>query len=819
MRIIKNILFISITFLITYSLSAKTLYLDNFNSTNDYNLQGGNYQISGQISSMIRDSINPFGNNGSTLVLEYDVTSGIGTFSMEFKTNGNPIDMTQYDYITFRIKGENSGEAFHLQLEDSVSLSRYVCIKNFLPGGLITAEWQKVVVPVKAFDPDEPFDSTQVKKLHFIFKTGLGINNSKVYIDEMVLSTGASPVYLDNMEYDETSDGGSEDLDAVSFQILSGTYCAGVSLKTNTLNTDHKSYLGQGSYKLYHNIGSVQDCGVASTTWFMFPNPPPETEGLDIEACNALTFYLKSEYTNIFTELRFYAALGYINTNLYISGTNWTPITINWAGDTNADCLTNTRFFSFQTSGWLGVPAFYANSFWVDEIRFIDTIPPQRPFNIQANNNNLHSGYNFTTGNITITASVTSNESHDSSLEALMLEYRKDNGAWKIMGFDYETEKTIFTIIWDTTGMFERDNIDVRVSTLDCSGQMTSVTFYGCSIGPLNDEVFHLMDPNTQLTPEVPLDVYLKCGSTIIQAWFNVIGCSNINHIPINKIEDNLYKGTYTIIENDYIKDGIVRVFWQKQYTIESNDIPIKIDIGNKIEAHRGKDIYILSKDEVLTKVLIPNRALPEDCTGTINQITHYPDKIAYDFSLHSYQTHKPITSFHKPLTIFIHYNINNNTVEKFNLSKEDFTKVATLYYFDGVQWLDIGGSINLTKNNIYGNVQHLSTFAIGINNNSGEFSVSPNPFTPNNDSINDRLFFRYVFELEEPKRAEIKIFSLEGVLIKQLSEQDGIINNQSIEMGWDGINNFGHESLPGLYIYQVKIGNKKYNGSFILAK
>ncbi len=81
-----------------------------------------------------------------------------------------------------------------------------------------------------------------------------------------------------------------------------------------------------------------------------------------------------------------------------------------------------------------------------------------------------------------ITASVFSNEPLDKSLEAVFVEYRKNSGVWKTVGFDYNTDKKDFTNYWDLSGLSGTNNIDIRVSSLDSSSNISSEIFTGCSI-------------------------------------------------------------------------------------------------------------------------------------------------------------------------------------------------------------------------------------------------------------------------------------------------------------------------------------------------
>ena len=82
-----------------------------------------------------------------------------------------------------------------------------------------------------------------------------------------------------------------------------------------------------------------------------------------------------------------------------------------------------------------------------------------------------------------------------------------------------------------------------------------------------------------------------------------------------------------------------------------------------------------------------------------------------------------------------------------------------------------------------------------------GELVVTPNPFTPNNDGINEEVqidFARLV--LEDPK---LMIYSFEGRLIREITEPDGT------RMLWDGRDDNERTRDPGVYLFVLMEGNE----------
>ncbi len=105
---------------------------------------------------------------------------------------------------------------------------------------------------------------------------------------------------------------------------------------------------------------------------------------------------------------------------------------------------------------------------------------------------------------------------------------------------------------------------------------------------------------------------------------------------------------------------------------------------------------------------------------------------------------------------------------------------------------------------------------------------AEPNPFTPNNDGINDKTNLSFfVGNIGEPKgiignekrHLTIKIYDLSGRLVKDLlnnkTSSFAYIADSSVE--WDGRDNSGSLVRPGVYIFQVFIDSD--NGGEAISK
>jgi hypothetical protein len=90
----------------------------------------------------------------------------------------------------------------------------------------------------------------------------------------------------------------------------------------------------------------------------------------------------------------------------------------------------------------------------------------------------------------------------------------------------------------------------------------------------------------------------------------------------------------------------------------------------------------------------------------------------------------------------------------------------------------------------------------------SEPFFVHPQPFTPNNDTYNDLLYFD--FGDETYLAASVKIFTLDGRLVVSLSEQIGNV------IRWDGEDRSGSACAPGSYLYVLEDGGRKVSSGII---
>jgi hypothetical protein len=80
---------------------------------------------------------------------------------------------------------------------------------------------------------------------------------------------------------------------------------------------------------------------------------------------------------------------------------------------------------------------------------------------------------------------------------------------------------------------------------------------------------------------------------------------------------------------------------------------------------------------------------------------------------------------------------------------------------------------------------------------------VSPNPFTPNGDGVNDVARFAFeLYLLTERAQVEVGIYDLSGRPVRRLGPLAGAAGEY--ELAWDGRDSAGVLVAPGLYVYRL---------------
>lgn len=178
-------------------------------------------------------------------------------------------------------------------------------------------------------------------------------------------------------------------------------------------------------------------------------------------------------------------------------------------------------------------------------------------------------------------------------------------------------------------------------------------------------------------------------------------------------------------------------------------------------------------------------------------------------------------------------YEISGKKANGLSLSVQDFKKPVTLklaykkeevisagwnednlsiFHFDGVNWISIGGRTDKTNTLVIAKVNHFSKFRIAENTVNKEPLVLPDYFSPNSDGIADAVYF-YFSSQDMVEKAEITIYGMDGKRVR-IIKPDG-----SNTLYWNGHDEDGMLSETGLYICVIKSGEKTFTKTVRLVR
>ncbi len=175
-----------------------------------------------------------------------------------------------------------------------------------------------------------------------------------------------------------------------------------------------------------------------------------------------------------------------------------------------------------------------------------------------------------------------------------------------------------------------------------------------------------------------------------------------------------------------------------------------------------------------------------------------------------------------KPTLAFkLEISASTKTPEEIHLAKQATITVTelfspqALYYFDGVQWIKLGGTyangtLTFIADSLY---QQYALFPVSTTSEFIFTAISGDGFfSPNGDGANDTL--RFYFENPENGKVTLTILNLKGKTVRT-------IDNLQSGQGWDGKESSSSASVvkSGPYLYKLVVGNKKITGTLVLVK
>ena len=451
------------------------LVMDDFNDGRKPNNLGGGSGIF-ENNASCSDSIynknpdNVYGREGYSLKLNYNVTNPDSYSGYWAALNG--VDLSSYRYISFRVKGEAGGEIFKVELKNN-SASRnmaYVYLTDYLATG-ITTDWQKVVIPLRAFA--NLGDWTNMKEFCITFENSaneLHLSGT-VYVDDIIFgSLEEGMLRLDSFN-DKTA--------ANAFGGDTGVWSVlGLYDPIVTLESDPPGYYK----KIHHNY--PQYSGKYGGTWDKFFHA-------DLSSIRNSDGRLKFRAMGTAEGRHFKVEL-----KCGTGGTGevaglWCKISGNWYEYDIPLSLFNLPTWEDMYEFVLVFNDLYTQikgDLFIDDIRFEksgyqpDTEKPSAPTDLRSNGVIVNNGQVFGVNNI---LSVRADAGDiDGTLEGVGFEFLIEGTAmWHTIATDYDVGDYDYAARWHTTDLDPAKTYSIRAVAQDATGnEAASTTFTGCTI-------------------------------------------------------------------------------------------------------------------------------------------------------------------------------------------------------------------------------------------------------------------------------------------------------------------------------------------------
>jgi len=138
------------------------------------------------------------------------------------------------------------------------------------------------------------------------------------------------------------------------------------------------------------------------------------------------------------------------------------------------------------------------------------------------------------------------------------------------------------------------------------------------------------------------------------------------------------------------------------------------------------------------------------------------------------------------------------------------------IYWYNGVEWVKLGGEIDVLTGELYTYSRVLGQFAVKAAPLASEFAltkVAPRIFSPDEPDNNVNRA-RFYFENPDGGEVTIRIFDITGALVRRNLESEG-----ANIMFWNGKDQSGALVRGGVYLYQMEATDKVITGTVVVAK
>jgi len=229
---------------------------------------------------------------------------------------------------------------------------------------------------------------------------------------------------------------------------------------------------------------------------------------------------------------------------------------------------------------------------------------------------------------------------------------------------------------------------------------------------------------------------------------------------------------------------------------VSSSSEPQIIFMSQKKDAYVSVSDYVNNLFRTQKKKILVSREFNECEVKVLNNETNTEIK-NYKFS--------------EPVILSFVYPISNRS----STLAGNSNRTPVIFWHNGVEYIKLGGSLDTTNERVYVHISNTGKYKLqNISDKDFSFDIYPRKiFTPNQDGINDEIKFNFINNTGEQVSGEI--YDLSGAFVKKME----IKSDQGDYLVWDGKTESGSYSHKGIYIYQIKVGNKVYTGTIILAR
>ncbi|MDI6641524.1 MAG: T9SS type A sorting domain-containing protein, partial [Elusimicrobiota bacterium] len=150
------------------------------------------------------------------------------------------------------------------------------------------------------------------------------------------------------------------------------------------------------------------------------------------------------------------------------------------------------------------------------------------------------------------------------------------------------------------------------------------------------------------------------------------------------------------------------------------------------------------------------------------------------------------------------------------NFVVSDLSPQYAVLYYNNVEYVNIGGERDPANKRIYVSVSRTGKYKItAVGERTTVWTVPTKIFTPDGKGPENTEIMKFYYP-HTGEQVTGEIYNLHGAVVKKLPASKNL-NGWHLE--WDGKDDTETPAPKGIYIYQIKVGEKVYTGTIIVAR